>query len=62
MYGESGSRFIHATAVIEFARRLVREYDEWNLKQNKKYYNEDHPELKKFEPGTTTKDKRRYFK
>jgi hypothetical protein len=62
MNGESGSRFIHDPSVIEFAYRLVAEYDEHNLEQNKKFYNEEHPELKQFEPGTIPKNKRGYFK
>lgn len=62
MNGESAARFEHDPEVIRFAYRLVAEYDEHNLKQNKKFYNDDHPELKVFEPGTFPKNKRGYFK
>jgi hypothetical protein len=40
----------------------VAEYDEHNRKQNKKFYNDEHPELKVFEPGTIPKNKRGYVK
>jgi hypothetical protein len=62
MNGESGVRFDHDIEVIRFAYRLVAEYDKHNREQNKKFYNDEHPELKVFEPGTIPKNKRGYVK
>lgn len=45
MYGEAGSRFIHSPDVIDYAYQLVKEYDEHQRKEDRKFY-KNNPNLK----------------